>query len=270
MMRSLSVLAGINQRYDAALHPADPPAFPAGTQANVHRKPVFAKVLGAAPGVSTDRSVRRMGFLSNLFGGGDGPSLTDDQKKARMEVMRKGRGCKPAPDSPPEGLEYATVAGGCFWGVELAYQRIPGVIKTAVGYTQGEVEAPTYEMVCSGMTGHTEAVLVTYDPKECAFGDLLKKFEERVDMTQVNRQGGDVGTQYRTGVYYHTEAQKVEAEAFFEAKRAKGVRVASECKPATTFYVAEEYHQQYLEKGGRFGMGQSAAKGCTDKIRCYG
>jgi len=134
----------------------------------------------------------------------------------------------------------------------------------------GKVENPTYEQVCSGGTGHTEAVLVTYNPKECAFADLLEVFEQRVDMTQLNRQGNDIGTQYRSGIYHHNEEQRQEAEAFIEAKRKAGVKVATEVKPATTFYIAEDYHQQYLEKGGRFGRKQSAAKGCNDPIRCYG
>lgn len=192
-------------------------------------------------------------------------------KSGDVELMRKGAGCQPAPEAAPEGKEYATFAGGCFWGMELAYQRVPGIEQTTVGYTQGRVENPTYEMVCTGATGHTEGVLCVYDPKETSFEQLMDAFLERVDVTALNRQGNDVGTQYRNGVYYHNEEQKAIAEKKL-AERAKelGRKVVTEVQPAGLFYVAEGYHQQYLEKGGRMGRKQSAAKGCTDPIRCYG
>jgi len=168
-------------------------------------------------------------------------------------------------------LQAATFAGGCFWGLELAFQRVPGVLYTAVGYTQGPEVTPTYGQVCSGMTKHTEAVLVYYDPKECSYNDLLNTFFDRVDPTTVNGQGNDFGTQYRTGVYYHTTEQEEIAKAKFEQIKGNYRKpIASECKPAQVFWPAEKYHQQYLEKGGRFGMPQSTEKGCTDKIRCYG
>ena len=120
--------------------------------------------------------------------------------------------CPRAPDTAPPGLAIATFAGGCFWGLELAYQRAPGVVKTSVGYTAGADPAPTYETVCSGGTGHTEAVQVYYDPAETTYADLLAVFFDRVDPTTLNRQGNDVGTQYRSGIYYHDEDQKKEAE----------------------------------------------------------
>ena len=205
-----------------------------------------------------------MGLLDAVFGGAAKPV-----DPAKMDAMRKP-GIQSAPDQPPEGLAYATFAGGCFWGVELAYQRVPGVVKTAVGYTQGPTPAPTYEMVCSGQSGHTEAVLVTYNPQECTYAELLRTFVGRVDMSTVNGQGNDRGTQYRTGIYWHSDEQKVAAEALMAEVEAKGKVVATEVKKADTFWVAEKYHQQYLEKGGRLGNGQSAKKGCTDPIRCYG
>ena len=169
---------------------------------------------------------------------------------------------------PPEDntLPFATFAAGCFWGVELRFQRINGVEKTAVGYIQGQVDNPTYEMICSGMTGHTEAVQMTYDPKVVSFEELCDVFYGGHNATQLNAQGNDVGTQYRSGIYYHTEEQKKIAEE----KKGQVAGAVTEIQAADTFWPAEEYHQQYLEKGGRFGSGQSAAKGCTDKIRCYG
>ncbi|CAG9464582.1 unnamed protein product [Pedinophyceae sp. YPF-701] len=177
-----------------------------------------------------------------------------------------------APSQPPEGLQYATFAGGCFWGVELAFQRVPGVVKTWAGYTQGHVESPSYQQVCRKDTGHTEAVLMTYDPQQVSFDTLFDTFLARTDVTALNRQGNDVGYQYRSGVYYHTPEQKEVAERRLAAEQEKlGKKVVAECLPAKTFYMAEDYHQQYLEKGGRGSCRrQSAAKGCADPIRCYG
>lgn len=181
------------------------------------------------------------------------------------------------PSVSKQGYSIATFAGGCFWGLELAYQRVPGVTATAVGYTQGDTEEPTYQETCSGTTGHTEAVQVYYDPKECSFDTLLDVFVKRVDMSQVNGQGNDRGTQYRTGVYFHTPEQEAQAKQRFQEVQEEYSRagpqglarmvkeVASELKPAEVFWPGEEYHQQYLEKGG-----QSAAKGATANIRCYG
>lgn len=163
-------------------------------------------------------------------------------------------------------LSAATFAGGCFWGLELAYQRILGVSYTAVGYTHGNDDNPTYGQVCSGATGHTEAVIVYYDPKTCDYNTLLDVFFSRIDPTQVNGQGNDRGTQYRTGVYFHTSEQEKKAIARFESEKGKYQRqIASELKAARPFWPAEKYHQQYLEKGG-----QNAKKNATERIRCYG
>lgn len=163
-------------------------------------------------------------------------------------------------------LTAATFAGGCFWGLELAYQRVPGVEYTAVGYTQGKEESPTYKQVCSGATSHTEATFVYYDPSVCSYEDLLDVFFDKTDPTQVNGQGNDRGTQYRTGVYFHTPEQEAKAKARFEEEAPKFRRkIASELKAATPFWPAEKYHQQYLEKGG-----QNAQKGASERIRCYG
>lgn len=130
------------------------------------------------------------------------------------------------------------------------------------GYTQGPEAEPTYDQVCSGGTGHTEAVCVLYDPSVCKYESLLDTFFNRVNPLTVNGQGNDYGRQYRTGVYYHSEEQATLAKARFASEQIKygGKKIASECMKALTFWPAEKYHQQYLEKGGRFNSPQSASK----------
>lgn len=173
--------------------------------------------------------------------------------------------------TPAANLQRATFGAGCFWGVELAFQRVPGVLKTEVGYSNGEVDNPTYEDVCMGTTGHAEVVQVVYDEKEVPYEQLLEVFWKRHDPTTLNRQGNDVGTQYRSGIYYHTEAQKAVAEKSLAEAQAKfRDQIVTEVVPVNKYYPAEEYHQQYLAKGGRFNNPQSTVKGCTDPIRCYG
>lgn len=168
-------------------------------------------------------------------------------------------------------LKVATFAGGCFWGLELAFQRVPGVEYTAVGYSQGEETFPTYGQVCGGATGHTEAVAVYYNPDEVSYESLLDTFFARVNPTTVNGQGNDFGRQYRTGVYFHTPEQEKIARKRFEQEQTKySKRIATELLPSKAFWPAEKYHQQYLEKGGRFGTPQDASKGATETIRCYG
>mmetsp|Transcript_9898 Transcript_9898/g.22135 ORF Transcript_9898/g.22135 Transcript_9898/m.22135 type:complete len:312 (-) Transcript_9898:46-981(-) len=190
-----------------------------------------------------------------------GPELVKAAEEGRVLVTS---------DKDPN-LAVATFAGGCFWGLELAYQRVPGVAHTAVGYTQGREEGPTYTQVCSGATGHTEAIIVYYDPNEVGYDKLLDTFFGRVDPTTVNGQGNDFGKQYRTGVYFHTKEQEDIAKARFEEEKLLYSKpIASELRPAMPFWPAEEYHQQYLEKGGRSGVPQNAEKGATETIRCYG
>ncbi|CAL5327371.1 hypothetical protein CsSME_00007057 [Camellia sinensis var. sinensis] len=177
------------------------------------------------------------------------------------------------PDSPIEpGLELAQFGAGCFWGVELTFQRVEGVVKTEVGYSQGHVPDPNYKLVCTGTTNHSEVVRVHFDPSLCPYTNLLSVFWVRHDPTTLNRQGGDVGTQYRSGIYYYNEEQARLAQESMEAKQKefKDNKIVTEILPAKTFYRAEEYHQQYLEKGGGRGCKQSASKGCNDPIRCYG
>ena len=152
-----------------------------------------------------------------------------------------------------EQTEKATFGAGCFWGVEAAFRQLPGVISTQVGYAGGTLENPTYRDVCSDRTGHVEVVEVTYDPARVAYGDLLRIFWENHDPTQVNRQGPDVGTQYRTVIFYHSPEQRAAASASkADLERARKYRrpIATQIEPAGPFYRAEEYHQQYLEKRG--------------------
>ena len=162
----------------------------------------------------------------------------------------------------PEGLETAVFAMGCFWGEEKKFWSLPGVWVTAVGYVAGLTPNPTYEEVCSGRTGHTEAVLVVYDPKVITYQALLKVFWEGHDPTQGMRQGNDIGTQYRSGIYPENDAQAAAAEASREAYQqalsAKGFgKITTEIVPAGEFYFAEDYHQQYLAKNpmGYCGLG---------------
>jgi len=143
---------------------------------------------------------------------------------------------------------------------------------TAVGYANGATPEPTYEAVCSGATGHAEVVRIAFDPAVVSFNDLLDVFWKKHDPTQTNRQGGDVGTQYRSCVLTADDAQLAAARASAEKEAARrGVKaLATQIEPLTSYYKAEDYHQQYLAKGGRNGSAQSPAKQCNDPIRCYG
>ena len=147
----------------------------------------------------------------------------------------------------------ATFAAGCFWGVEAAFRQVPGVTATRVGYTGGTTTNPTYKQVCTDRTGHAEAVEVTYDPARVSYDDLLRVFWETHDPTQRNRQGPDIGTQYRSAIFYHDPEQEAAARASKERLERSGVHkrpIVTEIVPAQTFYQAEDYHQQYLEKRG--------------------
>jgi peptide-methionine (S)-S-oxide reductase len=156
----------------------------------------------------------------------------------------------------PEGSAKALFAFGCFWGAERKFWQLPGVWVTAVGYVAGTTPNPTYEEVCSGQTGHTEAVLVVYDPKQVTYAELLKAFWESHNPTQGMRQGNDIGTQYRSGIYTFNGAQQKAAEEskkeYEVALKQKGYgAITTEILPAPEFYFAEDYHQQYLAKNPR-------------------
>jgi peptide-methionine (S)-S-oxide reductase len=165
----------------------------------------------------------------------------------------------------PEGTQTIVVAMGCFWGAERVFWQLPGVVTTAVGYAGGFTENPTYEETCTGRTGHTEAVLVAYDPAKVSTEQVLATFWENHDPTQVNRQGNDIGTQYRSAVYWTTPEQeqvvRATRDAFAARLRERGYgQVTTELRPASEagpFYYAEDYHQQYLYKvpNGYCGLG---------------
>ena len=164
---------------------------------------------------------------------------------------------------PGSKFDVLTIALGCFWGGELAYMRVPGVVGSYVGYTQGPKDDPTYEEVCSGTSGHTEAIQVIFDTSKVSYEELVKIGMEKLGDSRplVNQVGNDQGTQYRHGVYYHNFEQMLLAKSVIESYAG----CVTECMEASKFYKAEEYHQQYLLKGG-----QSARKNAQETIRCYG
>ena len=150
-------------------------------------------------------------------------------------------------------MKQATFGAGCFWGIEAEFRQIPGVIDTAVGYSGGNRANPTYEDVCNGRTGHAEVVQVTYDPAKVAYEQLLEVFWTSHDPTQLNRQGPDIGEQYRSVIFYHDDEQKTEAnesKRLFEKLGSFQRPIVTAIVPAMPFYRAEEYHQQYLKKRG--------------------
>ena len=169
----------------------------------------------------------------------------------------------------PEGLKVATFALGCFWGAERRFWQQPGVYSTSVGYAAGTTPNPTYEEVCSGLTGHAEVVQVVFDPAILSYEDLLRVFWESHDPTQGMRQGNDVGTQYRSGIYWHDDLQRQAAlasrEKYQHALSAAGHgAITTEILAAPVYYFAEDYHQQYLAKvpGGYCGLGGTGVE-CT-------
>lgn len=150
-------------------------------------------------------------------------------------------------------LEKATFGAGCFWGVEETFRNLPGVTSTAVGYSGGTYQNPTYKDVCSGRTGHAEVVQIMYDPSQISYEDLLEVFWKCHNPTTRNRQGWDIGSQYRSAIYFYTPQQERIALASKEAHQPTGLlarKIVTEITPASTFYRAEEYHQQYLAKRG--------------------
>lgn len=148
-------------------------------------------------------------------------------------------------------LEKATLGAGCFWGVEATFRRLAGVKETQVGYMGGKLQNPTYKDVCTDSTGHAEVLEVTFDPEVVSYRDILEVFWDNHNPTTLNRQGPDVGTQYRSAIFYQTPEQEAEAKASRDAAQSRFPRpIVTEIVPATEFWRAEEYHQQYLEKRG--------------------
>ncbi|HEY1909632.1 MAG TPA: peptide-methionine (S)-S-oxide reductase MsrA [Vicinamibacterales bacterium] len=195
------------------------------------------------------------------------PGRSDRMAVPEAHFVNRNRLTPPFPD----GLATAMFGMGCFWGAEKGFWQLRGVYTTAVGYAGGPTPNPTYREVCTGMTGHNEVVLVVFDPKVISYDELLKHFWENHDPTQGMRQGGDVGTQYRSGIYYFDEQQKQAAERSRDAfqKQLAAARfgpITTEIVPAPEFYYAEDYHQQYLAKNpdgycGHGGTGVSCPIG---------
>lgn len=230
---------------------------------------------GVSSGIVARRNTPRTAVAMNFWGSMTAKKEIDytalpGLAKEAGEYALKGMA---VPKTAKDGLEFAVVAGGCFWGFELAFQRVPGVVDTCVGYCQGNVDKPTYEEVCGARTGHTEAVLMTYNPKEISYEELCQVFWDRLGRDAVNyhQVGNDRGPQYRHGIYTTTPEQEEIAKKTLEERQKTFNRpIQTEIETAAVFYPAEGYHQQYLEKGGRFNSPQSAEKGATDPIRCYG
>jgi peptide-methionine (S)-S-oxide reductase len=171
-----------------------------------------------------------------------------------------------------EGMEIATFAGGCFWCTEAVFLEIKGVEKVVSGYIGGKTKNPTYKDICTGETGHAEAIQITYNPKEVAYEDLLEVFFGTHDPTTLNRQGADVGTQYRSEIFYHSEVQKTKAENYIqllEKEKLYDKKIVTKVSSATEFYLAEEYHQNYYNQNSSQGYCQMVIAPKLEKLRKY-
>lgn len=171
-----------------------------------------------------------------------------------------------------EGMEVATFAGGCFWCTEAVFLEIKGVEKVVSGYIGGKTKNPTYKDICTGETGHAEAIQITFDPNEVAYEDLLEVFFATHDPTTLNRQGADVGTQYRSEIFYHSEAQKTKAENYIqllEKEKLYDKKIVTKVSSATVFYNAEEYHQNYYNQNSSQGYCQMVIAPKLEKLRKY-
>mmetsp|Transcript_17051 Transcript_17051/g.41861 ORF Transcript_17051/g.41861 Transcript_17051/m.41861 type:complete len:257 (-) Transcript_17051:194-964(-) len=214
---------------------------------------------------TTHRHALRMNIVRDLFQSIKKQAATATSPGTAMQVPDAHYVLKTPLDADfaAKGYALALFGLGCFWGAERAFWTLDGVYSTSVGYAGGTTENPTYRQVCSGRTGHAEVVRVVYDPKKISYQKLLDVFWDKHDPRQLNRQGNDVGTQYRTGIYYYDEAQKKTAEktlqhfqGILDGQKGMG-KIVTEILPAPTYYFAEDYHQQYLAKnpGGYCGLG---------------
>lgn len=195
--------------------------------------------------------------IGALIAGGIALGIQQQQQASVAKTMKSKVGTRPGgvgrgtPLKPAAGHELAAFSGGCFWGVEDHFREIDGVVATAVGYTGGHVPNPTYEVVCTHLSGHVETVLVEFDPAKVSYRQLLEKFFTMHDPTQVNRQGPDYGENYKSAVWTFSTAQQKEVQAAIRSNQARfSKKIATVVLPAQPFWIAEEYHQQYHEKTG--------------------
>ena len=181
-------------------------------------------------------------------------------------TLRAADSSKPMTNDPTQ-TETATLAGGCFWCTEAVFERLPGVLSVSSGYTGGQTESPTYEQVCTGGTGHAEAIQVTFDPAKITFAKLLETFWEAHDPTTLNRQGADRGTQYRSAIFYHSEAQRLAAEkSKLAAAKNFSSPIVTEIVPLKKFFKAEGYHQDYFRNNPNGGYCRAVIKPKLDKL----
>jgi peptide-methionine (S)-S-oxide reductase len=204
--------------------------------------------------------------LSLIFG------LVFTSCTAKEKPMIKDDFKEPVKVKEIEGMEIATFAGGCFWCTEAVFLEIKGVEKVVSGYIGGKTKNPTYKDICTGETGHAEAIQITYNPKEVAYEDLLEIFFGTHDPTTLNRQGADVGTQYRSEIFYHSEAQKVKAENYIELlvkEKLYDKSIVTKISSATQFYPAEDYHQNYYNQNSSQGYCQMVIAPKLEKLHKY-
>lgn len=224
----------------------------------------MSRTLGS-PAARRVRHLQRHLAAASLFSFSGPPMKTYSERHSKVMETALSRAAKVSDSIVNEEI---LLAAGCFWGVELAFARIPGVLKTSVGYCGGRVENPTYEQVCSGSSGHTEAVHLAFDNNIVHLNELLNVFWEIHDPTTLNRQGNDIGTQYRSGIYYNSDAQlDIITRSIAKEQPRWNDPIVTEVKgeASNKYWVAEEYHQGYLARGG-----QCALKGDKTPIRCYG
>ena len=199
-------------------------------------------------------------------------SLIFSSCTAKEKLVVKEEFKEPVKVKVKQGMEVATFAGGCFWCTEAVFLEIKGVEKVVSGYIGGKTKNPTYKDICTGETGHAEAIQITFNPNEVAYEDLLEVFFGTHDPTTLNRQGADVGTQYRSEIFYHSEAQKTKAENYIqllEKEKLYDKKIVTKVSSATVFYPAEDYHQNYYNQNSSQGYCQMVIAPKLEKLRKY-